>query len=733
MGTPIVAGTVAEDQTLTVSIAGVTDDNNVSVLNPTGAITGAVTYYWQVEGTGGVFTDILRDNGVTLAPVTGTSFQPTDEEVGFALRVRAVYKDANGVIEQVFSAATALVAGVNDAPVGAVLISDTTPTEGQALVAINAFSDADVVPLDAVGGGVGAPLVYNYQWQQSAIGGGGVFTNIGGAAAQQQSFTPGQAQVNRQLQVVVSYVDGQLFNNTVTSAPTTVTGNLINNNGATINGATAAPNNTTVGDDIVNGGAGNNNISGLAGNDNLNGGGGTDTLNGGDGSDTLDGQGAADTLNGDAGNDTLDGGAGNDNLNGGAGNDVLDGGVGNDTINGAGDNDTVSYASAPSANGVTGVTVNLGNAAQQNTVNAGLDTLSNIENVIGSAFNDTLTGTATANLMEGGAGNDSLSGLADADTLGGGAGNDSLSGGAGNDSLDGGIGIDTAVYSGNRANYVVSVVDGIGTVTGTGTSAADGTDTLSGIERLQFADQLVIAVANHAAGGSPAINDVTPTEGQQLTASVALITDADGLSAPAFTFQWQRSTGGGTWTAIAGATAATYTPVQADVLQLLRVQVSFTDDIGNVETLVSAATGNVGDLVTGTAVADPLLTGTAFSDTILGLAGPDVLSGLAGDDTLVGDAGGDILNGDDGNDILSGNAGEDRLNGGAGADNLDGNQGEDLLDGGTGADTMDGGQDNDTFIVDDIADVVREAPGQGTDTVLSTIDYTLSQLPKSRT
>ena len=101
--------------------------------------------------------------------------------------------------------------------------------------------------------------------------------------------------------------------------------------------------------------------------------------------------------------------------------------------------------------------------------------------------------------MDGGAGNDSLSGLAGADTLNGGAGNDTLTGGAGNDSLDGGIGIDTATYSGVRANYVVSVVDGIGTVT----SVADGTDTLSGIERLQFADQLVITVANHAAERKP--------------------------------------------------------------------------------------------------------------------------------------------------------------------------------------------------------------------------------------
>ena len=48
-----------------------------------------------------------------------------------ALRVRAVYQDANGVLETVFSAPTALVANVNDAPAGTLTISDTTPTEGQ--------------------------------------------------------------------------------------------------------------------------------------------------------------------------------------------------------------------------------------------------------------------------------------------------------------------------------------------------------------------------------------------------------------------------------------------------------------------------------------------------------------------------------------------------------------------------------------------------------------------------
>ena len=49
------------------------------------------------------------------------------------MRVRAVYKDANGVLEEVFSEPTAPVANVNDAPIAAPTINDTTPTEGRAL------------------------------------------------------------------------------------------------------------------------------------------------------------------------------------------------------------------------------------------------------------------------------------------------------------------------------------------------------------------------------------------------------------------------------------------------------------------------------------------------------------------------------------------------------------------------------------------------------------------------
>ncbi|WP_077525000.1 peroxidase family protein, partial [Metapseudomonas resinovorans] len=119
---------------LVASIAGVTDANNVG-----GTITGPVSYYWQADvGGDGVFEDIIIENaGAELARATGQSFLLTAAHAGLALRVKAIYKDANGVLETVYSAVTAPVSATqtNDAPTGAPVISDTTPTQNQLLTA----------------------------------------------------------------------------------------------------------------------------------------------------------------------------------------------------------------------------------------------------------------------------------------------------------------------------------------------------------------------------------------------------------------------------------------------------------------------------------------------------------------------------------------------------------------------------------------------------------------------
>ena len=194
--------------------------------------------------------------------------------------------------------------------------------------------------------------------------------------------------------------------------------------------------------------------------------------------DSLTGDANANTLSGLDGNDALKGAAGNDVLTGLTGNDTLNGGAGNDSMDGgAAGSDTASYADAASA-----VTVSLAHqGAAQNTIGAGVDTLSNFENLTGSAFNDTLTGDGNANFLSGLAGNDALLGGAGNDALAGAAGNDSLNGGLGNDVMDGGpAGSDTASYADAAAAVTVSLAHQ-GSAQNT---VGAGSDTLSNFENL---------------------------------------------------------------------------------------------------------------------------------------------------------------------------------------------------------------------------------------------------------
>src|SRR5690606_11971582 len=85
------------------------------------------------------------------------------------------------------------------------------------------------------------------------------------------------------------------------------------------------------------------------------------------------------------------------------------------------------------ATSVSGVNAALWEGRASNDGFGSADVLSGIENLIGSAFNDSLAGDAGNNRLEGGAGNDYLAGGAGDDILVGGTGNDALVGGAGND------------------------------------------------------------------------------------------------------------------------------------------------------------------------------------------------------------------------------------------------------------------------------------------------------------
>ena len=208
--------------------------------------------------------------------------------------------------------------------------------------------------------------------------------------------------------------------------------------------------------DVLTGDAGANRLVGGAGNDRLTGGAGADTLMGGTGLDTASyaASAGAVTVNletgavsgGDAEGDTLDsveyltGSAHDDTLTGNAGNNVLEGGAGADTLDGGDGIDTASYAGSASRVDVrlSGTVVNHGDATG--------DTLTNIENLIGSAHNDILVGNGQANALTGMVGNDLLWAS---------SGDDLLTGGPGADRLVGGAGLDTASWAGSSEAVTV--------------------------------------------------------------------------------------------------------------------------------------------------------------------------------------------------------------------------------------------------------------------------------------
>ena len=127
-----------------------------------------------------------------------------------------------------------------------------------------------------------------------------------------------------------------------------------------------------------------------------------ENLAGGAGDDALSGDGGGNFLWGAEGQDTLTGLGGSDTLEGGAGGDFLQGGDGIDWA---------SYADAGDA-----VVINLATTNNSGSDAAG-DVFSSIEAVLGTAFDDVLTGDGADNVIEGAAGADTLSGGDGTDTL----------------------------------------------------------------------------------------------------------------------------------------------------------------------------------------------------------------------------------------------------------------------------------------------------------------------------
>jgi Ca2+-binding RTX toxin-like protein len=271
-------------------------------------------------------------------------------------------------------------------------------------------------------------------------------------------------------------------------------------------------------DDALYGGDGRDILKGGLGNDFLLAGNGEDSLFGDDGDDDIRGDAGADRLFGGAGHDYLDGGADADQIVGGAGNDTVHGGDGDDRIFGSdGDDNLFGDAGDDLINSGIGADRLFGGAGNDDLDGGtGDDLLAGADRLLGGEGRDELYGDA---------GNDDLLGEAGSDQLDGGTGNDRLTGGLGNDRINGGAGTDTAVYSGNYADYSVVISGTIATVTG-----PDGTDRLTSIERLQFDDQLVRIFLDPVSENPPVITSAASASvaENQTAAYTVTATDADG-------------------------------------------------------------------------------------------------------------------------------------------------------------------------------------------------------------
>jgi Ca2+-binding RTX toxin-like protein len=220
-------------------------------------------------------------------------------------------------------------------------------------------------------------------------------------------------------------------------------------------------------DNRLEGGKGNDDLLGRGGNDVLSGDDGDDALDGGDGNDaasflsgsygkrvvidlvldTASGQGddllsSVENVRGSPGNDTLigdeeanalTGGDGNDAIHGAGGDDLIYSGhqdMGDDVYDSGDGIDTIRYEST------VGVIANLAKGRVKE--GSEIDSLSSIENLIGSQDRDVIRGDDQANVLRGGPEKDRIFGNGGNDTLMGGKGPDSLDGGPGDDSLNGG-------------------------------------------------------------------------------------------------------------------------------------------------------------------------------------------------------------------------------------------------------------------------------------------------------
>lgn len=538
---------------------------------------------------------------------------------------------------------------------------------------------------------------------------------------------------------------------------------------------------TDGGADTINGLGGDDILEGYAGNDTLNGGDGNDAINPGAGDDTIDGGAGIDMVNyrtataavtvtladgtasgtatGGSGNDTLKnienliGSLYADTLTGNAGDNILDGGPGNDTLDGGGGIDTVSYDNA-----IRGVTVTLATQGAfqdvwtftlpSTVVIKESDKLMNIENLIGSEYNDTLTGDGNANVIIGGYGNDTLNGgtgtdtvsyadagvgvtvslaIATAQTTGwgsdtisgfenltGSAFDDILKGDATANIIDGGAGTDTISYDAAASAVTASLVTGTAsggggadtilnfenvtgsafndTLTGNGgdnvLNGGAGADTMGGGagNDTYYVDDAGDATNENANEGTDfVITTITWTLGANLE-NLRLLSGAINGTGNALNNLIYAGDGANTLDGGAGTDTLSYAYATAGVAATLAVTTAQSTGGSGIDTFSNFEN----------------LTGSGYNDTLSGNAGDNILDGGDGDDTITYAAAGAgvIVNlltasaSGAGNDTLYN---FEHIVGSVYNDDLTGNNHDTIIEGGAGDDFMDGGWGNDTL------------------------------------
>jgi hypothetical protein len=211
-----------------------------------------------------------------------------------------------------------------------------------------------------------------------------------------------------------------------------------------------APAGAQVGSGFCFEGLGDNQLEGTAGND---------VLTGIGGQDEIEGRGGGDTINGGDGDDRLCGNEGNDNIDGGGGDDFIHGGPGRDFMEGGPGIDEVSYEDYGSP---VNADPDPDDAGDDGTSGEGDVLNDDVENIVGGSAGDILTGDAGPNTLAGRFGDDTLDGL---------AGNDIITGGFGVDTVRGGDGADTLL--GDEGFALAGVTPGSDTLFG-----GNGPDTL---------------------------------------------------------------------------------------------------------------------------------------------------------------------------------------------------------------------------------------------------------------